>query len=39
MKSALMSTAGPAFADTSLTQEASVLVREPGSSASAADAR
>jgi hypothetical protein len=31
MKSALMSTAGPAFADTTLTQEASVLVQGPGS--------
>jgi minor extracellular serine protease Vpr len=30
MKSALMSTAGPAFADTSLTQEASVLVQGAG---------
>ena len=30
MKSALMSTAGPAFADTSLTQEASVLVEGAG---------
>ena len=30
MKSALMSTAGPAFADTSLTQEASVIVQGAG---------
>jgi subtilisin family serine protease len=30
MKSALMSTAGPAFADSSLTQEASVLVQGAG---------
>ena len=30
MKSALMSTAGPAFADTTLTQEASVLVQGAG---------
>jgi hypothetical protein len=30
MKSALMSTAGPAFADTSLTEEASVLVQGAG---------
>ena len=30
MKSALMSTAGPAFADTTLTQEASVLVEGAG---------
>ena len=30
MKSALMSTAGPAFADTSLTQEASVLIQGAG---------
>ncbi|HUG65576.1 MAG TPA: S8 family serine peptidase [Gaiellaceae bacterium] len=30
MKSALMSTAGPAFADTSLTQEASVLLQGAG---------
>ncbi len=30
VKSALMSTAGPAFADTSLTQEASVLVQGAG---------
>jgi minor extracellular serine protease Vpr len=38
MKSALMSTAGPAFADTSLTQEASVLLQGAGLvSAGAAD--
>ena len=30
MKSALMSTAGPSFADTSLTQEASVIVQGAG---------
>ena len=34
MKSALMSTAGPAFADTTLTQEASVLVQGAGCRAS-----
>ncbi len=33
MKSALMSTAGPSFADTSLTQEASVIVQGAGTRA------